>query len=1147
MTSAVRFRTITVTKMPGFPTGGPGVDDLSPGINIIFGPNGAGKTTLARAIRGLFWPDTLKDKGAVISATASEDGTELTFELIGNSPNTLPHRPKIPPDDAGGRYCITLGDLLAAESDTGFASLVREEIYGGLNLPQALTELGAKPKITKPPNRTRYDRAADQLSQAVQSVRVTVGNEQKLLEAQAEQKHLSASVDRLEHLKSAGRIAELKRDLQEKESLLTTFTERYSGIDRLREDDRERTISLQKKAESLRENLAILRTKIETVERELKQAGVSEDRLAPEIDEKLTTLRARISDLRVKEQETESAEQNRRDAVDKLEHAAKGVVIDRAAELDDEALRELESLAAEEQEITALERSCAGARGIYGSEKPGDQDALIEGMLLLENWIGAGHGIREEHTVSKIVLIVIAIAAGVEAVILAQGGSPLWYTLLLLPLLALIVVYKMAAGRKVDRRPEIQDAYSRLDLPSPEQWSEEPVRETLDELQKRRAEARVADLASEKIAALREKEAEAAQRRENLENRKQKFAAASGIDPALSSLSLQHAAEAIRKHRDAGNAAEQAERRQKRLAAECEALRKDVRDELTALGIAAADAARGSDLESLCLNFKLRLDRFQKASREQKTYLEDQRRLTETLEENHRIRSGILARLGLNSEEEYKVGEWSRELPQYLELKRKIDENKFVIDNLTKTSPEAEGLAEKSADEIAIEIAERSHDRERLDEIIEEIGKLKKEIESGKQRRRIEEATRERDEALEDLATDRNSTCSSMVLNLLGEHLRSTVEKNSSNVLEKARRHLAKFTNGEFLLEFRESAKGDADFFARDTSRNAVRGLTELSDGTKAQLLMAVRTAFLEEKEGADAKLPLVMDETLANSDEKRSTAIIEAAYEVCAAGRQIFYLTARHSEVQKWLEVARDKGIAAPAVIDLEERRRLRAEEIFGKAEIPARPAVPTPGTMSRNDYARTLGVPAIDRFTAEPGSLHLVYLTDDLDFIHRQLSRGISTWGQLDALSDSVPEQSTETIEQVRASARAFSTALELWRRGRGRELTPADIQTGFAGNDGFTKPQIQDADNLVKRCSGDAKLFIQTADETKAIKRLTDEKRDALKQWLKDGGWLSEEEQVPPETALERLLTALRPELNRGAIETSRLKEIVDLIWR
>ena len=72
----------------------------------------------------------------------------------------------------------------------------------------------------------------------------------------------------------------------------------------------------------------------------------------------------------------------------------------------------------------------------------------------------------------------------------------------------------------------------------------------------------------------------------------------------------------------------------------------------------------------------------------------------------------------------------------------------------------------------------------------------------------------------------------------------------------------------------------------------------------------------------------MVLDEALGNSDERRAEAIIDAALTLARSGRQVFYLTAQHDEVGKWLTVL-DRGDAPPhRLIDLAEVRQLNPAE---------------------------------------------------------------------------------------------------------------------------------------------------------------------------------------------------------------------------
>ena len=69
-------------------------------------------------------------------------------------------------------------------------------------------------------------------------------------------------------------------------------------------------------------------------------------------------------------------------------------------------------------------------------------------------------------------------------------------------------------------------------------------------------------------------------------------------------------------------------------------------------------------------------------------------------------------------------------------------------------------------------------------------------------------------------------------------------------------------------------------------------------------------------------KVPLILDETLGNSDERRAQEIIDAAMEICRDGRQVFYFTAQQDEVSKWRQFLASSDDVPHQLIDLAEVR---------------------------------------------------------------------------------------------------------------------------------------------------------------------------------------------------------------------------------
>jgi len=254
--------------------------------------------------------------------------------------------------------------------------------------------------------------------------------------------------------------------------------------------------------------------------------------------------------------------------------------------------------------------------------------------------------------------------------------------------------------------------------------------------------------------------------------------------------------------------------------------------------------------------------------------------------------------------------------------------------------------------------------------------------------------------ACDDLAAERERDYRSQA----GYKLAQFVEKNTHDqslpaVFKRARALLRTVTAGRYEQLF------DAERNAvRATDTVAERGFTldELSSGTRIQLLLAVRLAFVGEQEDG-WQLPIILDETLANSDDEQAGAIIEAIKTLAQAGRQVFYLTAQHTEAAKWEQALGDGHAVDHRLINLSAPSTDGLpEEIGDRALRPPTNDLPAPDRLTHAAYGEKLGVPGWSP-RRPVGEVHLWYLMDDLTALHRLLEVGIATWGQLRSLEDS------------------------------------------------------------------------------------------------------------------------------------------------
>ncbi len=434
-----------------------------------------------------------------------------------------------------------------------------------------------------------------------------------------------------------------------------------------------------------------------------------------------------------------------------------------------------------------------------------------------------------------------------------------------------------------------------------------------------------------------------------------------------------------------------------------------------------------------------------------------------------------------------------------------------------------------------------------------EITRLETLIGQAKGRHELEEALAARERAEDDLRADRRRVAAGRVAHELGEWLKGQVRaRHRPEVMRRAARLFAEITRGRFRLL---DPTGERPLFrARDSAAERERTLDELSSGTRLQLLAAVRLAFIEVHERG-IRPPLVLDETLANSDDASARALIEAALDVARSGRQVFYFTAQEDEVAKWRSALEVTDGARPdlQVIDLARARSLEAERRAPRRRwSPGAPPVPAPEGRSREAYAALLGVPGIDP-RGEPGAVHVAHLVEEPEVLHALLREGVVGWGQLAALGGDaeagagalpslIPDggeagAGRERWGRIRARARCVDVLLRAWRQGRGEPVDRRVLAASGAVSDRFLAEVAQ----LAAAARGDARALLADLAEG-GVKGFRADKREQLEAYLAEHGHLDERPVLDRGGLRERALADLAPELTAGDLAPDAVDELL-----
>jgi hypothetical protein len=231
--------------------------------------------------------------------------------------------------------------------------------------------------------------------------------------------------------------------------------------------------------------------------------------------------------------------------------------------------------------------------------------------------------------------------------------------------------------------------------------------------------------------------------------------------------------------------------------------------------------------------------------------------------------------------------------------------------------------------------------------------------------------------------------------------------------------------------------------------------------------------------------------------------------------------------------------------LIDLAEIRQFSEAERVPPIEFerPEPLPVPRPDGLPWSEYGRRLKVPAIDPHD-EPGTLHLWYLIEDVDLLHRLLEAGINRWGQLQTLSAyghvEMVRRDSRVYHQAEASARAIETAVGLWRIGRGEPVDRAALADSGAVSDNY----LDRVDELAEGLGRDAQHLLDALERSE-VRGFRTDKREALAEYLASNGYLAEDAPLDPEQIHDRTRAQFFDEVDSGLLRRARLAQLVDCV--
>jgi uncharacterized protein YhaN len=1159
--SVLRFSSVRVQRLYGIDHNLE-IDELCEDINVVYGSNASGKTTLAQALRMLLWPDRADDETPVLSARfrmgdaswrVRLEGTESRYQQ--NSQFTGP--PALPPPSHDSRYHLYLPDLIAAtDGDSDFAQLILQEAQGGVDLEGAAENLGFDvPSRRKSKTATAVEDLREQVKTVENEQESLRGKQRELKGLRRERAEAQEAAKRVTALEQALDVAKARRSHEEAVGKLKTFPDEMAEV---QGDEAETLDSLHEKKETAQGEIEGADETINEAEAAIKDSIIPGEGIP---DGQIEKLRTKRSDLQEAERNVKERSADLEGAKDKektaWERLSAGVSREAATEIDLPTVEAVESHVEEVESLQGEQQALDRLKQLLGDADPREAvDTLRDGLRALHLWLQHPEPSSDDRSGLQTVLqvgigVLVASAGGFVA--LSAAGIVVWVGV------ALVVLGLILIGTIFVMRPRVREEdeevrtlreneFRRTGLDAPETWTRDSVERRADQLLKRLREAEVAKEKASEWKRLRPEREDAEERAEHLDTERKRIAKEIGFDPDVSSRSLAWLVDRLSQWQSAYDEVQKLQSALDTAKDTTETTRGHLNKLLTPYGFDEIDDS--SDAQEALTALESAREEFRGATTTLSQAEQQKEKANEDLRDAEEEIKSLYQRLGLQVGEERKLRSLADQHADYesaVDAERKTD---TVLSNelkrLRRCEKHKKWMETTTQEDLAPALDQARSKAEKKEGHIKEINTIETKIEQARDGQTLEQHRAKYREKRDELARNRERDYMKAGGHVVAEFVQEqTRDQGLPPVFERAQDLFADITNGRYeLLLDRQTTS----FRAHDHIEDRDFALNELSSGTKVQLLLSVRVAFVESQEQG-CRAPLVLDETLANSDEERAWAIIEALQTICQGGRQIFYLTAQHDEVQKW-KAAHDQPDASVEcqVVQLSDVEAREVDDIGGDgAVVPSNVLsvdLPDSDDMSHDALREVLDVPQWSPRQAV-NQLHLWYLIEDPTPLVDLVRDGTTTWGpfafQYRRGGPVAVKMDEDGFRRVRARAHAVESWKEAWLVGRGEPVDRTALEASGAVSDNY----IDGVSELARELQGDAEELLrelrQRTDER--TKRFQSNKADELETYLKEEGYIDHRETKSPEEMWRFVLADVAQERNEGVIDTSDLDRLFE----
>jgi len=1145
----VKLLSLSIERLEGLRTGfALGPEHLTGRVRVLHGPNAIGKSSVLRALKCLLWPREAPARGSIeLEARFEIQGNEWTVRREGASTRwmrdgNVADAPPLPAWRHASQMLVGL-DALGLGGDREVREHVQREMGGGYDIAGAETALRPGVQVGRT-QAGHLSKAEDELRAAQFAQQEVIRDADTLDEVRRARNASLGAGKRVVLLDKALELAQAKRALALTESRLAEFP---SGLENWRGDEPDELGKLRKRLASAQSDQDRAHRAIVAVERAIARDSIAEPVPADVLDE----LDQRVEALRSADDAWKAALELDSRSQARL-HAAGAVFganadLDRFASLDDSLDVEVDALA-RATEVQARHDSEVDAQlaaiGSGSSARPPAHRATAA----LEDWLSAPTASASDAKPRRFLLLLAVLLA-----LTAMGLAFVHLANLAILVLAALALFgaRAKAESNESNRADHAEAYARTGEEQPTAWTVDAVRAQLAALREREVsalEARARDGRRAELTARREALADEGR---GLALRRIELAARLGANPTAPDSALAAFAQSRRSLREARSASSE-------VRASCDLHGLQRADASASLNktLETHGATRVEDLTAARVRLKSLRERSAELS-SHRAEIEHQRGLErvvrETAQDIEKQIAIVFRRGGLESGEDVALQNRLEHLEPWRTAREDRSESARDVERL---SAELNAKSADAADHALADLPEPRLESERqsardlaeqADALTERVLKIEMMLEQARDARTLEAALEARNDRRDALSEAFTKARRGVLACALLADVRAAHEATSRpRIVEEAEKLFASFTHGRYALRV-TTVDGELAFTALD-AQNAARpfALDELSDGTRAQLLLASRLAYLHEIERGDP-LPLVLDDALATSDPARKQEIGAALLEVARKeNRQILVLTSDAADADllrpagtpigevEATDLAVVRSISTPAAT----RERLAA---------PAVARVPDVGGANAEQFAAALASAGIPVRPFDPrcevDEVHLWWiLHHDLALLQRLLTLRFDNVASFrNAARNEIAGVGAREVNAMTPWIALTSAVIDAWRIGRGRPIDRSVLERA-----GVSDTFIERMTALAADVHDDAKLWFAAMSDggNERAKGYRKKTLDQNREFLVAERYLDEREILDREDVWLRVLASMPP--NHG-IAADEVRQRFELLWQ